>query len=42
MQRRLPGYVRSDMTDATIATIEARTGRAGEATLAGDGAARAG
>lgn len=30
-----PAYVRSDMTEATIATIEARTGRPGEATLAG-------
>ncbi len=29
-----PAYVRSDMTDTTIATIEARTGRDGEATLA--------
>jgi NAD(P)-dependent dehydrogenase (short-subunit alcohol dehydrogenase family) len=29
-----PGYVRSDMTDATIANIEARTGRDGEAALA--------
>jgi NAD(P)-dependent dehydrogenase (short-subunit alcohol dehydrogenase family) len=30
-----PAYVRSDMTEATIATIEARTGRPGEQTLAG-------
>jgi len=30
-----PAYVRSDMTEATIATIEARTGRPGEETLAG-------
>jgi NAD(P)-dependent dehydrogenase (short-subunit alcohol dehydrogenase family) len=30
-----PAYVRSDMTDTTIATIEARTGRPGEQTLAG-------
>jgi len=30
-----PAYVRSDMTDATIANIEARTGRDGEAALAG-------
>jgi NAD(P)-dependent dehydrogenase (short-subunit alcohol dehydrogenase family) len=29
-----PAYVRSDMTDRTIATIEARTGRDGEAALA--------
>ena len=29
-----PGYVRSDMTDTTIANIEARTGRDGEAALA--------
>jgi NAD(P)-dependent dehydrogenase (short-subunit alcohol dehydrogenase family) len=29
-----PAYVRSDMTDTTIATIEARTGRDGEAALA--------
>jgi NAD(P)-dependent dehydrogenase (short-subunit alcohol dehydrogenase family) len=29
-----PAYVRSDMTDTTIATIEARTGRDGESTLA--------
>jgi NAD(P)-dependent dehydrogenase (short-subunit alcohol dehydrogenase family) len=29
-----PAYVRSDMTDATIATIEARTGQDGEAALA--------
>jgi NAD(P)-dependent dehydrogenase (short-subunit alcohol dehydrogenase family) len=29
-----PGYVRSDMTDRTIANIEARTGRDGEAALA--------
>ena len=29
-----PAYVRSDMTDTTIATIESRTGRDGEATLA--------
>jgi NAD(P)-dependent dehydrogenase (short-subunit alcohol dehydrogenase family) len=28
-----PGYVRSDMTDATIANIEARTGKDGEAAL---------
>jgi NAD(P)-dependent dehydrogenase (short-subunit alcohol dehydrogenase family) len=29
-----PAYVRSDMTDATVATIEAHTGRDGEAALA--------
>ena len=29
-----PAYVRSDMTDATIAKIEARTGQDGEAALA--------
>ena len=29
-----PAYVRSDMTDATVANIEARTGRDGEAALA--------
>jgi NAD(P)-dependent dehydrogenase (short-subunit alcohol dehydrogenase family) len=29
-----PAYVRSDMTDTTIATIEERTGRDGEAALA--------
>jgi NAD(P)-dependent dehydrogenase (short-subunit alcohol dehydrogenase family) len=29
-----PAYVRSDMTDATIANIEARTGQGGEAALA--------
>jgi NAD(P)-dependent dehydrogenase (short-subunit alcohol dehydrogenase family) len=29
-----PAYVRSDMTDATIANIEARTGQDGEAALA--------
>ena len=29
-----PAYVRSDMTDTTIATIETRTGRDGESTLA--------
>jgi NAD(P)-dependent dehydrogenase (short-subunit alcohol dehydrogenase family) len=29
-----PAYVRSDMTDATIANIEARTGKSGEAALA--------
>jgi NAD(P)-dependent dehydrogenase (short-subunit alcohol dehydrogenase family) len=29
-----PAYVRSDMTDATIANIEARTGQSGEAALA--------
>lgn len=29
-----PAYVRSDMTDTTIANIEARTGRDGEAALA--------
>jgi len=29
-----PAYVRSDMTDATIANIETRTGRDGEAALA--------
>ena len=29
-----PAYVRSDMTDATIANIEKRTGRDGEETLA--------
>jgi NAD(P)-dependent dehydrogenase (short-subunit alcohol dehydrogenase family) len=29
-----PAYVRSDMTDATIANIEARTGKDGEAALA--------
>jgi NAD(P)-dependent dehydrogenase (short-subunit alcohol dehydrogenase family) len=29
-----PAYVRSDMTDTTIANIEARTGQAGEAALA--------
>jgi NAD(P)-dependent dehydrogenase (short-subunit alcohol dehydrogenase family) len=29
-----PAYVRSDMTDATIANIETRTGQGGEATLA--------
>jgi NAD(P)-dependent dehydrogenase (short-subunit alcohol dehydrogenase family) len=29
-----PGYVRSDMTDATIANIEARTGKSGEDALA--------
>jgi NAD(P)-dependent dehydrogenase (short-subunit alcohol dehydrogenase family) len=29
-----PAYVRSDMTDRTIATIESRTGRDGEAALA--------
>ena len=29
-----PAYVRSDMTDATIANIEARTGQEGEAALA--------
>jgi NAD(P)-dependent dehydrogenase (short-subunit alcohol dehydrogenase family) len=29
-----PAYVRSDMTDRTIANIEARTGREGERTLA--------
>jgi NAD(P)-dependent dehydrogenase (short-subunit alcohol dehydrogenase family) len=28
-----PGYVRSDMTDSTIANIEARTGKDGEAAL---------
>ena len=26
-----PGYVRTDMTERTIATIEARTGKDGEA-----------
>jgi len=30
-----PGYVRSDMTDTTIANIEARTGKDGEAALVG-------
>ena len=29
-----PAYVRSDMTDATIANIESRTGQDGEAALA--------
>jgi NAD(P)-dependent dehydrogenase (short-subunit alcohol dehydrogenase family) len=29
-----PAYVRSDMTDTTIANIEARTGKSGEAALA--------
>jgi NAD(P)-dependent dehydrogenase (short-subunit alcohol dehydrogenase family) len=29
-----PAYVRSDMTDRTIATVESRTGRDGEAALA--------
>jgi NAD(P)-dependent dehydrogenase (short-subunit alcohol dehydrogenase family) len=29
-----PAYVRTDMTDATVANIEARTGRDGEAALA--------
>ena len=29
-----PAYVRSDMTDTTIANIEARTGQDGEAALA--------
>ena len=29
-----PAYVRSDMTDATIANIESRTGKDGEAALA--------
>jgi NAD(P)-dependent dehydrogenase (short-subunit alcohol dehydrogenase family) len=29
-----PAYVRSDMTDSTVASIEARTGQDGEAVLA--------